>query len=308
VGGEGGGRAEGNWRPVFDGGPPPGPVRAGAGAAQRPRRGLGRRRSGVVNHPRRTAGPVRAAAEGDQPERDGVGDSVPAGALADGRRTRPMGDAQSQPIPLAAISPSSTNPRRVFKDLDQLGASINAVGVLQPILVRPWPATRGLRSFRATDSPIPITYEIVAGERRWRACAEHTQLTEIPAVVRDLTDVEALEIQAHRERAAGRRAPVRTRGRVPVAHRRRPDPGRADRRHAGQVAGARPIHPGAAHLPRRPGGGVDSPALVPPTVAQLVCRSRTRSNATRRPGASWPGARTRGPVHPPGAGAGAYMG
>jgi len=83
-------------------------------------------------------------------------------------------------IPLAYIKPSKTNPRRNFdkEKLDQLADSIRKAGVLQPVLVR----TNG------------TTYELVAGERRLRA-AKLAELETIPAIVRELTDQEVLEIQ-----------------------------------------------------------------------------------------------------------------
>jgi ParB/RepB/Spo0J family partition protein len=213
---------------------------------------------------------------------------------------------QSQPIPLAAISPSFTNPRRVFKDLDQLGASINAVGVLQPILVRPWPAGRE-PCLRASDSHVPVAYEIVAGERRWRACAEHTDLDTIPAIVRDLTDVEALEIQATENE---QRADVL--------------PSERSAGYQSLIAAGRTVEQIAATLGKSPEhvrftlellscpddllAAVDS-GLVPPTVAQLVCRvpdPRQRDNAARcvMAGCSDP----RDLSTRPGAGAGAFMG
>lgn len=82
-------------------------------------------------------------------------------------------------IPIEHISPSRANPRRVFgeTELDELAVSIRRKGVLQPLLVRPG-AEGG--------------YEIVAGERRWRA-AQRAQLHEVPAIVRALSDGEALE-------------------------------------------------------------------------------------------------------------------
>jgi ParB/RepB/Spo0J family partition protein len=83
-------------------------------------------------------------------------------------------------IPLAAIDVSVTNPRKHFDQakLDELAESIKSHDVLQPILLRP----KGDR------------YELVAGERRFRA-ARQAGLETIPAVVKDLTDKQALEVQ-----------------------------------------------------------------------------------------------------------------
>jgi len=82
-------------------------------------------------------------------------------------------------IPVASIEPHPGQPRRIFREeaLDELAASIEARGVIQPIVVRP----HGHR------------FQIVAGERRWRA-AQKAQLHEIPAIVRDFTDAETLEV------------------------------------------------------------------------------------------------------------------
>ncbi len=85
-------------------------------------------------------------------------------------------------LPVAFLRPNPRNPRKAFGDvdLDELTASVREKGVVQPILVRP---VEG-----AADS-----YEIVAGERRWRA-AQKAGLHEVPVVVRELSDQEALEL------------------------------------------------------------------------------------------------------------------
>lgn len=84
--------------------------------------------------------------------------------------------------PIEMLKPSRNQPRKYFDDDDlrDLTESIRARGVIQPILVRP------LQGAGAG-------YEIVAGERRWRA-AQRAKLHEVPIVVRELSDVEALEI------------------------------------------------------------------------------------------------------------------
>ncbi|MGH6959862.1 MAG: ParB/RepB/Spo0J family partition protein [Dongiaceae bacterium] len=92
-------------------------------------------------------------------------------------RTRP---ARSLPVEL--IRPGPFQPRHRFDDepLRALAESIRENGILQPILVRPRPDD-------------PNSFEIVAGERRWRA-AQLAQLHDVPVIVRDLTDQEALEL------------------------------------------------------------------------------------------------------------------
>ncbi len=85
-------------------------------------------------------------------------------------------------VPIEFIEPSPRQPRRNFDpaDMEALAISIKDKGVLQPILVRR----------HAND---PARYELVAGERRWRA-AQAAQLHEIPVIIKDLSDQEALEI------------------------------------------------------------------------------------------------------------------
>ena len=84
-------------------------------------------------------------------------------------------------IPIAQIRPSRVQPRRHFApaQLEELASSIREQGVLQPILVRRDPDHAG-------------DYELIAGERRWRA-AQVAQLHEIPAVIQDLSGAALLE-------------------------------------------------------------------------------------------------------------------
>jgi len=93
-------------------------------------------------------------------------------------------------IPLAHITASLTNPRKTFDaaKLAELTESIRASGVHQPILLRPLPGDRVAETDRA------VQYEIVAGERRHRAC-QAAGLDTIPAMIRPLTDAQVLEIQ-----------------------------------------------------------------------------------------------------------------
>ena len=85
-------------------------------------------------------------------------------------------------IALSKLKPSSIQPRRLFdkNSINELAESIKAKGLVQPILVRP--------SKNSSDE-----FEIIAGERRWRA-AQIAQLHELPAVVKNLDDTEALEM------------------------------------------------------------------------------------------------------------------
>jgi ParB family transcriptional regulator, chromosome partitioning protein len=88
-------------------------------------------------------------------------------------------------VPLAALKPGRFNPRRNFSEaqLEELAVSIREKGLVQPLVVRP---------VRPASGEVE-TYEIVAGERRWRA-AQLANLHEVPVVVRALSDQEAVEI------------------------------------------------------------------------------------------------------------------
>ncbi len=90
-----------------------------------------------------------------------------------------VGAALFRELPITSIRPNAFQPRQSFadEDLDALAASIRQLGVLQPILVRP-----------TSDGQ----YELIAGERRWRA-SQRAGLTVIPAVVRVTEDTQALE-------------------------------------------------------------------------------------------------------------------
>jgi len=95
---------------------------------------------------------------------------APATALAPGQRS----------LPIESLEPGPFQPRRPVdaEALAELAASIREHGVLQPILVRPKPGAPGL-------------YQIIGGERRWRA-AQAAQLHEVPVVVRDFGDRDAM--------------------------------------------------------------------------------------------------------------------
>jgi ParB family chromosome partitioning protein len=85
-------------------------------------------------------------------------------------------------VPIDKVFANPDQPRRTFveKDLEDLTASIAEKGVIQPLIVRPDPNNLG-------------GYQIVAGERRWRA-AQRAKLHSIPVLIRELTDTEVLEL------------------------------------------------------------------------------------------------------------------
>lgn len=91
-------------------------------------------------------------------------------------------EGEQRLVPVEQIHPSSLNPRQRFNDqeLDELAASLRERGLVQPLIVRPMASKAG-------------NYEIVAGERRWRA-AQRAQLRTVPVIVRELQDKEMLEL------------------------------------------------------------------------------------------------------------------
>src|SRR5262249_19298034 len=82
-------------------------------------------------------------------------------------------------VSINQIEPNPNQPRKSFESnaLDELAASIRSSGVIQPVVVR-----------RVADS-----YQLIAGERRWRA-ARQAGLERIPAIIREATDAESLEL------------------------------------------------------------------------------------------------------------------
>jgi ParB family chromosome partitioning protein len=107
-----------------------------------------------------------------------------AALIGDDEGQSPQAGAESQEslrlVPIEHIHPNPRNPRKTFatEELQELAQSIRDKGLLQPLVVRP----------RADGE-----FEIVAGERRWRA-AQLASQHELPVLVRELTDSETLEI------------------------------------------------------------------------------------------------------------------
>ena len=103
-------------------------------------------------------------------------------AIAPIAAVAPVANMPITRLPLDLLAPSSLQPRRHFDEtsLDELAASIAEKGVLQPLLVRPDPNHAG-------------RYEIIAGERRWRA-SQRAQVHEVPVHVTNLSDAEVLEV------------------------------------------------------------------------------------------------------------------
>lgn len=105
-----------------------------------------------------------------------IGDMAPVEDLRAGNQSAEGGIRR---LPVAQIIANRSNPRREFdaEQLEDLANSVREKGVMQPLLVRP-----------AGDR-----YELIAGERRWRA-AQRAGLHEVPVIIRDVDDREALEL------------------------------------------------------------------------------------------------------------------
>ena len=110
---------------------------------------------------------------------DGAGSATPETPATD---DAPATRRPDRSLPIDRIRPNPEQPRRAFSEdaLEELAASIRAKGIIQPLIVRPDPAEEG-------------RFQIVAGERRWRA-AQRAQLHDLPVIVRDFSDTEALEV------------------------------------------------------------------------------------------------------------------
>jgi ParB family chromosome partitioning protein len=122
----------------------------------------------------------------DEHRRHGLGRGLSA-LIGDEVPVAPKGTSESagrtpRTLPVAFLRPNKFQPRKTFgqDDLNDLANSIREKGVIQPILVR-------------SIAGEPNAYEIVAGERRWRA-AQIAKLHDVPVVVREMSDGESLEL------------------------------------------------------------------------------------------------------------------
>ncbi len=113
--------------------------------------------------------------------RNAIEETVNPGGAAN-EDAEPEAPLERRELPIELVVPNAKQPRRTFieSELEELAESIRTKGVLQPILVRPDPTVAG-------------QYEIVAGERRWRA-ARRAALAVVPVVIREMDDRESLEI------------------------------------------------------------------------------------------------------------------
>ncbi len=125
--------------------------------------------------------PPEGASPDDPDDPDGPDDPAGDANPAQGPLSRRRG---VRLIAVDRLRPSPFQPRRAFDEdgLAELAESIKTRGILQPLLIRP-----------VGDAEAPDGFEIVAGERRWRA-AQLAGLHEVPVLSRDLTDGETLEV------------------------------------------------------------------------------------------------------------------
>lgn len=117
----------------------------------------------------------------DKPTRLGRGLAALIGDMATVEGARVTESGGIKRLPVEFIIANRANPRRTFdsEQLEELTNSIREKGVMQPLLVRP--------------SDDPNVFELIAGERRWRA-AQKAGLHDVPVIVRDVDDKEALEL------------------------------------------------------------------------------------------------------------------
>ena len=152
------------------------------------KRGLGKGLGALI--PTGPVTPPAGAVGGGVPGGPGTAVAGPAAGAGYGpEQPATVGGAYFQELPIGSVTPNPRQPRQVFDDdaLDELVASIQEVGLLQPVVVR---------------EVGPGRFELVMGERRWRA-SQRAGLTEIPAIVRATTDDDllrdALMENLHRE-------------------------------------------------------------------------------------------------------------
>ena len=132
-----------------------------------PRNALGRGLGALIREPEPPPQPIHPAA------------TVPSAAAAAAAPARDVPPAGPREIEIDLIQPSPYQPRTRFREeaLDELARSITASGIIQPLVVR----------------PVGNRFQLIAGERRWRA-AQRAGLKTVPAIVRQVSDDLALEM------------------------------------------------------------------------------------------------------------------
>lgn len=127
--------------------------------------------------------------------RDGTGSNSTAAATSSD--LTPVPGARYAELPVLTIRPNPKQPRKAFGDdeMAELVHSIREIGILQPVVVRPIPidepAQQHTQNRQDTDEVEPPVYELIMGERRWRA-TQAAGLTVIPAIIKDTRDDDLL--------------------------------------------------------------------------------------------------------------------
>ena len=136
-----------------------------------PRNALGRGLGALIREPE----PPQPAAEDQQPTPVSTGGGT---AAAPARESASFGP---QEIDIDLIEPSPYQPRTRFREeaLEELARSIQASGIIQPLVVR----------------PIGNRFQLIAGERRWRA-AQRAGMNKVSVIIREVPDAIALEMRA----------------------------------------------------------------------------------------------------------------
>lgn len=146
------------------------------------RRGLGRGLGSLIQNTE--TAPERAEEVADTPTESSPGPAPTAAPTDGGPALAPVPGARFAELPVTSIRPNAVQPRQVFDEeaMAELVHSIREIGLLQPIVVRPVPEDQG-----GADP----AYELVMGERRWRA-TQAAGLDTIPAIVRSTDDTDML--------------------------------------------------------------------------------------------------------------------
>lgn len=143
-------------------------------------RGLGRGLSALLGDDE-VAAAVTPAAPAQPPAAQALPSQASQHVAASGNEaSRPAANRTPLTVPIGQLKPGKMQPRTSFEGIEALVESVKEYGLLQPILVRP------LRD-------VADSYEIIAGERRWRA-AQKAQLHDVPVVIRSIDDKDALQI------------------------------------------------------------------------------------------------------------------
>ncbi len=143
-------------------------------------RGLGRGLSALLGDDEVAAAVTPAAPAPPSAAQALPSHASPHAAPSGNEASRPAANRTPLTVPIGQLKPGKMQPRTSFEGIEALVESVKEYGLLQPILVRP------LRD--AADG-----YEIIAGERRWRA-AQKAQLHDVPVVIRSIDDKDALQI------------------------------------------------------------------------------------------------------------------